>query len=317
MATIDYGFGVSAIDAEYLRPQLAAIHLIVENGRAAIIDAGTQFSLPAVMRTLADKRIAPEQVDYLILTHIHLDHAGGAGAFMQAFPNARLTVHPRGVFHMVDPSKLIAAVSAVYGEAETYKMYGDIVPVPRGRILPTPDGANLQLAGRTLRFYETMGHARHHVAIHDEKTGWMFAGDTFGLSYRELDEGDRQFLFPTTSPAHFDPQAYHRSIDLVGRLAADSVYVTHFSRVREPSLKAQVLHRLIDGHVEVALAARDAGKERAHALHEGVRRLFLDEARRFGSTLTEDKLLEIYGMDVDLNAQGLGAWLDSETKLKA
>jgi glyoxylase-like metal-dependent hydrolase (beta-lactamase superfamily II) len=312
MAIIEYGQGISAVDADYQRSRLAAIHLIVEQGRAAIIDSGTQYSVPLVLQALAAQGIPPEHVDYLILTHIHLDHAGGAGMLMRALPNAQLTVHPRGVYHMADPSKLVAGVSAVYGAARTHELYGDILPVPKERILPTPDGTRLALAGRPLRFYETAGHARHHVAVHDEKTGQVFAGDTFGLSYRELDEGDRQFVFPTTSPVQFDPVAYHTSIDCVARLVGDApVYVTHFSQVCRPREKAPILHRLVDAHAELALALRDRGTDRAGLLHEGVRALFLEEAQRFGSRLDEARLLEVYGMDVELNAQGLDVWLSS------
>jgi Metallo-beta-lactamase superfamily len=202
-------------------------------------------------------------------------------------------------------------VSAVYGAERTSAMYGDIHAVERGRILPTPDGAALELAGRTLRFYETPGHARHHVAVHDEKTGWVFAGDTFGLSYRELDDGERQFVFPTTSPNQFDPVAYHRSIDCVAHLASDAVFVTHFSRILRPLEQALVLHRLVDAHAALALDLRDAGPQRPAMLHERVRRLFLEEARNFGSRLSEEKLLDVYGMDVELNAQGLDIWLNT------
>lgn len=310
MATIDYGAGVTAVDSDYLRPGLAAIHLLIEEGRAAVIDTATQSASPLVLAALAQRGVAPEQVDFIILTHIHLDHAGGAGVLMRKCPNARLTVHPRGVAHMVDPSKLVEGVSDVYGPQRTKEMYGELLPVELGRIVPTPDGTTLQLAGRTLRFYETPGHARHHVAVQDEKTGWVFAGDTFGLSYRELDENGRQFLFPTTSPVHFDPAAYHRSIDCVARLASEAVYITHFSRIERPLERAQILHRLVDAHAQLALGLRDSGARRPALLQEAVERLFLEEARRFGSRLSEEKLLEVYGMDVELNAQGLDVWLD-------
>ena len=104
---IDYDHGISAIDAEYCRPRLAAIHLIVEGCTAALVDTGTSFSVPGVMEILCQRNIAPESVSYIFLTHIHLDHAGGAGEFMYRFPNASLVVHPRAARHMVDPTRLI------------------------------------------------------------------------------------------------------------------------------------------------------------------------------------------------------------------
>ncbi len=101
----DYEFGISAIDSGYQRPQLGAIHLIVEGGRAAIVDTGVNSSVPRVLDALRVKGIAPAQVDYVILTHIHLDHAGGAGLLLSQLPNAMLTVHPRGARHIIDPGK--------------------------------------------------------------------------------------------------------------------------------------------------------------------------------------------------------------------
>lgn len=310
-AIIDYGDGISAVDSGYVRPQLDAVHLIIENGRGAVIDTGAQHSVPHILGALSAKGIAPAAVDYVILTHIHLDHAGGAGALMRTLPNARLTVHPRGVRHMVDPSRLIEGTVAVYGEAQTQSLYGDILPVAMERIVATPDGTRLTLAGRLLSFHETPGHARHHVVIHDERSGRVFAGDTFGLSYRELDEDGRQFVFPTTSPVQFEPAPYHRSIDLIAGLAKEAVYLTHYSELRDPQAKVDDLHRLVDAHAALALALRDAGPERERGLYEGVRALLLEEAHRYGTRLSEDEVMAVYGTDVELNAQGLGVWLDT------
>ena len=308
---IDYEHGISAIDSGYQRPMLDAIHLMVEGGRAAIIDTGTNHSVPLVLQAMRKKRLKPEQVDYVILTHIHLDHAGGAGLFMQEFPNATLTVHPRGARHMADPGKLIAGTVAVYGEDPTRRMYGDILPVPAERILETPHASSIRLAGRELQFLDTPGHARHHVAIRDTRSGHVFAGDVFGLSYREMDEGDRQFIVPTSSPVQFDPEPYHRSIDLILQLNPEAVYLTHYSQIRDIQDKGAVLHRLVDAHAELGLREKNAGAERFERLREGVKRIFLAEARRWGSQLPDARILDVYANDVELNAQGLGFWLDS------
>lgn len=308
---VDYEHGISAIDSGYYRPMLDAIHLLVEGGRAAIVDTGTNYSVPLVLAAMRAKGLRPEQVDYVILTHIHLDHAGGAGLFMREFPNATLTVHPRGARHMADPSRLIAGTVEVYGEAATRRMYGDILPVPVERMVETPHGASIRLNGRELQFIDTPGHARHHVAVFDTRSGHVFAGDVFGLSYREMDQDGRQFTIPTTSPVQFDPAPYHRSVDLILALNPPAVYVTHYSQVRDIQEKGAVLHRLIDAHAELGLREKDAGAARPARLREGVKRIVLDEARRWGSTLTDERILDVYSNDVELNAQGLGYWLDT------
>lgn len=308
---IDYAHGISAIDSAYLRPTLDAIHLLVEGTRAAIIDTGTSRSVPLVLEALRRKGLKPEQVDYVILTHVHLDHAGGAGLFMRKFPNATLTVHPLGRRHLVDPGKLLAGTVAVYGEGPTRALYGEVVPVPAERILETPHASAIRLAGRELQFLDTPGHARHHVAIRDTKSGHIFAGDVFGLSYREMDEGDRQFIVPSSSPVQFDPEPYHRSIDLILRLKPEAVYVTHYSQIRDVPAKGEVLHRLVDAHAELGLREKHAGAARPERLREGVKRIFLEEARRWGSRLSDERILDIYSNDLMLNTQGLGSWLDA------
>lgn len=310
----DYGNGISAVDSVYDRREQTAIHLLVEDGRAAVIDTGTSHAVPHVLAALGARGVAPAQVDYVILTHVHLDHAGGAGQLMARFPNARLTVHPRGARHVIDPSRLLAATIAIYGEQETRRVYGEILPVPRERVVETPEGATLRLAGRELLFLDAPGHARHHVVVRDARTGHIFAGDTFGISYRELDQDGRQFSFPTTSPSQFDPPQLHRSIDRMLSLRPGAIYVAHFGRLTNLTVLAGDLHRLIDAHAELGERHRRAGAERKRLLTEGVRSLVLDESERHGWRLPREKTLEIFALDIELNAQGIESWLDSEGK---
>jgi glyoxylase-like metal-dependent hydrolase (beta-lactamase superfamily II) len=308
---IDYDFGISAIDSGYQRPTLDAIHLIVEGGRAAIVDAGVNSSVPRVLEALRAKGIAPAQVDYVVLTHIHLDHAGGAGLLLSQLPNTMLTVHPRGARHIIDPATLIASTRAVYGADAMARTYGQIVPVPRSRVIETPHGSSIKLNGREFAFYDTPGHARHHVCALDAKSGHVFAGDTFGLSYRELDCDGRQFIFPTSSPTQFDPAAAHRSLELISALRPAAIYVTHYSQVRDITRLADDMHRLIDAHEQLARAERAAGAARHARLKAGVADIVLGEARRYGWRLARDAVLEIFSGDIELNAQGLAIWLDT------
>jgi hydroxyacylglutathione hydrolase len=307
----DYGHGICAVDSVYDRRLQTAIHLLLEGGRAAIIDTGTAHAVPQVMAALRAQGVAPEQVDYVILTHVHLDHAGAAGQLMARLPNARLTVHPRGARHIVDPSRLLAATVAIYGAEQTRRIYGEILPVARERVIETPEGSTLRLAGRELLFLDAPGHARHHVVVRDGKTGHIFAGDTFGLSYRELDRDGRQFSFPTTSPSQFDPPALHRSIDRMLSFRPEALYVAHFGRLTNLTVLAADLHRLIDAHAELAERHRRAGAERKRLLMEGVSALVLAERERQGWRLPSEKVLEVFALDIELNAQGLESWLDA------
>lgn len=310
---IDYEFGISAVDSGYLRPQLDAIHLIIEGDRAAVVDTGVNSSVPRVLAALRAKGIAPAQVDYVILTHIHLDHAGGAGLLLSQLPNAMLTVHPRGVRHLIDPSQLIASTEAVYGSEHMARTYGRILAVPPGRVIETPHAASIALNGRELVFYDTPGHARHHVCVFDAKSRHVFAGDTFGLSYRELDDGGRRFIFPTSSPTQFDPAAEHRSLDLITDLRPPAIYLTHYGQVRDIARLADDMHRLVDAHEQLGRAGGDAGSERHARLKAGITEMIRGEARRYGWPLAEERVLEIFAGDIELNAQGLAIWVDTLT----
>lgn len=307
---IDYEHGISAIDSGFGRPLLDAIHLIVEGERAALVDAGTNASLPLVLDALKHKGLSPEQVDYVILTHIHLDHAGGAGALMRNLPNARLAVHPRGARHMAAPARLVAGTIAVYGEAQARQMYGDILPIPVDRIQETLEGATICLGERELTIFDTPGHARHHVCIRDNRSGHLFAGDMFGLSYREFDVGGRQFVFPSTTPVQFDPAAMHASIDRLLALRPEAIYITHYGQLRDVPRLGADLHRLVDAHVDAALRHGGAGAGRHAGIKSALAEILLAEARRQGWRMASDALLELMAVDLELNAQGLCAWLD-------
>ncbi|MFZ2854249.1 MAG: MBL fold metallo-hydrolase [Rhodocyclaceae bacterium] len=309
---IRYAQGIYAIDADYVRPRMASIHLLVENGRIAFVDTGNNESLVAALAALEALELDVQSVDYVILTHIHLDHAGGAGAMMRAFPNARLLVHPRGARHMADPTKLVAGAVAVYGAAEVRRLYGDVLPIDATRIIEATHELSVNLAGRELVCLDTPGHARHHICILDRRSGNIFTGDTFGLSYRELDTEGRQFIFPTTTPVQFDPDALHASLDLLVSYQPQAMYLTHFSEVTDVAAKAVELHRLIDAHLEIARREQNSGQERHSRIRAGLAHLLVDEAKRFGCRLPPAEILAVYATDLDLNALGLVVWLDSQ-----
>jgi glyoxylase-like metal-dependent hydrolase (beta-lactamase superfamily II) len=250
-------------------------------------------------------------VDYVVLTHIHLDHAGGAGAMMAAFSNARLVVHPRGARHMAEPSRLVAGVCAVYGAEYVQRVYGEILPIPKERIIEAPDGLVISLAGRELLCIDTPGHARHHICIVDKKTSGIFTGDMFGLSYRELDVDGRQFIFPTTTPTQFEPAEMRHSIQRLLSFSPEAMYLTHYSRLPDVRNQAANLLRHLDRLVDLAMAEKDSGAHRDQRIRQSMTVYLLEQIRAHGCQLSEAVLLEIWETDLDLNAQGLCVWLDS------
>jgi hydroxyacylglutathione hydrolase len=280
-----------------------------------VIDTGTRDAVPRTLAALEALGIAPEQVDWIVLTHVHLDHAGGAGHLMRRLPAARLAVHPRGVAHMADPAKLWAGTVAVYGREEAEATYGEPVPVDPARIVPLPDGAAIGFAGRTLEALDAPGHARHHVAIRDDATGHVFTGDTFGISYRELDVDGRAFAFPSSTPVQFDPDALRGTLHRILALRPDAVYLTHWSKVGDvPRLGAGLL-RMVDRYEALALeslAAEGADPARLlPALERGMDALLLGEAAAHGSPLSPAVLRQVMALDIRLNAAGLLAWLQA------
>lgn len=309
--------GIHTLDSGFMRPRLDAIHLIEHRGRAVFIDTGTGHSVPLMLAALEQLGLGVDAVDYVILTHVHLDHAGGAGLLMQSLPQARLVVHPRGAPHMIEPDRLWAATVAVYGEARARADYGRLVPVPAARVIEAGDGHSLDWAGRRLSFIDTPGHARHHFCVRDHHAEALFTGDTFGLSYRELDQDARAFIFPTTTPTQFDPEALHASVDRLLACSPRAIYLTHYSEITDIARLGADLHRLIDAHAELGLAwsDHDAGAAREAGLSQGVRRIVIDEARRQGAD--PDLWTEVYFNDIPLNAQGLAAWLDFRRRKSA
>lgn len=302
--------GIHTIDTAQVRPRFAAAYLIVGDGRGAFVDCGTNHSVPHMLAELERAGMTAEQVDWLILTHVHLDHAGGAGALLPHLPNARVVVHPRGARHVIDPSKLMAGATAVYGEELMQRLYGTLQPVPAERVLEAGDGLVVDLAGRPLMCLDAPGHARHHIVIHDELAEVFLTGDTFGISYREFDTDRGAFVFPTTTPVQFDPEALHASIERMLSYRPLAMFPTHFGRVDNVSRLANDMHEQIDAMVALTRAC-DNQADRHQALVAGLRSLLLTRARRHGVVLDESVIDELLAGDIELNAQGLEVWLDS------
>jgi glyoxylase-like metal-dependent hydrolase (beta-lactamase superfamily II) len=303
-----FDHGITAVDTGFVRPQFDAAWLVVEQGRAAVIDTGTNAAVPRLLAALAAQGLEPGAVDWVIPTHIHLDHAGGAGLLMQHLPNARMVVHARGARHMVDPSQLLAGVRAVYGDEVVRRDYGELVPVPAGRVIAAGDGQVVQLAGRPLLLLDTPGHARHHLCVWDEASRGCFTGDTLGVSYREFHTAHWHYALPSSSPVQYDPVALRASVARLLALRPQLAYITHFGAVRPVAAQAEMVLRQSDAMAELTRSLHGApGFDQR--LREGLRAIYLGEARSRGVGLPQADILALLEADVELNAQGLAIWI--------
>lgn len=313
LPVMDAGFGITCLDTGLGRPGLAACYLMEAGDSLAIIETGTLHTVPDMLALIEQKGYRREQVELVIVTHVHLDHAGGAGRLMQLLPNARLVVHPRGARHMMAPAKLQAGATAVYGEEKYQQQYGDLIPVPVERIIEAADGDTLSLGDRPLRFIDTPGHARHHFCVWDETSGGVFTGDTLGIVYRELCDGYGSFVMPTTTPVQFDPEVLPRSIDTVMTLEPQRFFLTHYGAVEQTADHARQLKYHIGEYVKIAEQCR-ASKNRQADLVRALTAYTLSSLADHGSPLAVDQQKKLIETDMILNAQGLAVWLQQQEK---
>lgn len=310
--------GVYCIETGLYRHGLAACYLVREGDRVAFVDTGTSNTVPLLMAVLETLGLGPEQVDYVIPTHVHLDHAGGAGELMARCPNARLVIHPKGAPHMIDPSRLTAGATAVYGEEAFVRDFGKLVPVPEQRVTVADDGMVIDLNGRLLTFIDTPGHANHHGCVFDARSGGFFTGDTYGISYREFDTQDGPLLFAPTTPVAFDPDAWQESLDKILSFNPRAVYLTHYGRVDHPQALERDLRKSIRDLAELALTEETTGREgRLERLKEGVANHLIAQVGGHGCDLSEHQIRQLLAVDIDLNARGLEVWLVRREKKAA
>lgn len=309
ISTEEYTGGVSVIDAGFVREHMAACYLVEAETEVAFIEVGTNSSTPRLMKVLRERGWKPEDVRYVIVTHVHLDHAGGAGSLMQLLPEATFLVHPYGARHMIDPTKLEAGARAVYGDELFDRIYGKLIPIAQDRVQIMEDGDEVSLGNRQLKFIDTPGHARHHFCVHDSLTNGWFTGDTFGLSYREFDTPDGAFVFPTTTPVQFDPEALKLSVI---RLVADNpacMYLTHYGRVDDVQHLANKMIEGVDKLAGFAEQYKD-DESRTQKIESAISNWLLDGLRVHGVKLADERCLELLRSDIILNTQGIEFWLD-------
>ena len=309
--------GISLIDAEYLYPGVVAVYLLQQQDQLAIIETGTANSAANILTVIENQGFSPDNVAYIIPTHVHLDHAGGAGELMQHCQNAQLVIHPYGARHMIDPSKLIAGTVAVYGEEKFKQLYGELKPIDAERVIEAPDNFELTLGERRLRFLDTPGHARHHFCVYDEGSQGIFSGDTFGLCYKEITTEAGPFIFPTTTPIQFDPPALLQSIDRLMDLKPKQMYLTHFGDIEPTDAVVNQLKKRIHDFTEIALTEKHYNNDRLQRIEQSLKDYLLAELTAMQCHQPVDFLEQFLRNDISLNAQGLDIWIEKISKESA
>lgn len=310
MDVIHHGCGIEQLDADYVAPGLACVYVIEHQQRLTIIESGTSHTAHQLLQYLERTGRHPEQVDYIFLTHIHLDHAAGAGTLMAECPNARLVVHERGVTHMANPAKLEAGTRAVYGDELYEKLYGRLLAIAPERIISATEGTEIDWQGRVFHCYDTPGHALHHICIHDSLSNGLFSGDTLGLSYRQFDTDERvPFLFVTTTPVHFDPIAMRQSIERMVALAPSAAYLTHYGPVVLNEHNVQQLLNSLEAFVAIAISQRSTDSQDVEQMSQDIEDWLVAQLRERGPLpMDEQTCRKWLATDAKLNAQGLAVW---------
>jgi glyoxylase-like metal-dependent hydrolase (beta-lactamase superfamily II) len=227
--TESLGYRIYQIPLADLKTTYRSTGYIIREDKTILIETGAAPSNGVIQSSLKELAIEPEQLDFIAVTHIHLDHAGGAGLLMEQCPNARLLVHKRGAKHMADPEKLIAGARQVYGDHFDH-LFNPILPVPAERIVIMEDGASLDIGNnRSLQFLDAPGHAFHHFVVNDPVSKGLFSGDNAGIFFRQLyDEQGIAFTLPVSAPTQFVPEIMEQTVSRLIALNPERLYFTHF-----------------------------------------------------------------------------------------
>lgn len=295
------------IETHYLEPGKMSAYLVVEDDQALFVDTNTAHAVPHLLAALDAEGFTPDQVAYIVITHVHLDHAGGTAELLRHCPNATILCHPKAARHLIDPARLIAGSKVVYGEAAFAKLYGEILPIDTARIRTVADGEELVWGSRTLRFLHTEGHATHHISTYDSRSNCVFAGDSFGIGlHAGLRPGPR-FLVATTSPPDFDAPAARTSLDRILATGAQHVCVGHFGIFDDLEAGAAQIRRTIDAFEAVVHEAADSDLpdyELQGFCYPKVEAILREELVRCGVTDVDADMNWLAG-DAVVNAMGL------------
>lgn len=306
---------IFCFDANYIRKRFAAIHFINQNNKILIVDTATNHSAKRFLNALQTMNISPECVEWIVLTHVHLDHAGGAGFLMRMCPNARLAVHPRGARHMVNPEKLWASVVSVYGKEDAEKQYGELIPVDENRVIAVGEGEVISFQNRKLQIFDSPGHANHHIVIFDEESKSFFTGDAFGIAYPELTSTDGEFILISSTPTQFEPVKFDTTIKKIMEQKPKSCFLTHFSKIMNIEKNGYELLKQLDEYVSITQEASNNCESQQDQIKRKLFELLYKKLEKTNLNISKNKFGNLLSLDLSLNAQGLEYW-NSKTNKK-
>ncbi len=296
------GSGVLEIDTLLGGWRRVTAGYLIEGPAPVLVETGSQSSVPALLDSLQRLGVGASDLAGVVVTHIHLDHAGGVGDVARAFPAATVYVHEKGARHLADPTRLIDSAARVYGSLLD-SLYGRLDPTPAERIRVLPDDETIPIGpDRVLTAVDSPGHAKHHVGLHDSVTGILFAGDAVGV---KLPDGG--VLRPATPPPDFDLDQALESLRRFAARRPTGIALAHYGLLPNPQELLEEAEGVLRQWAETAEAAYRSGDDIAEAL-----------ARRFDSDvagLAPEHLEKLEVMNgVHSNAAGLRRWLDQRER---
>lgn len=296
---------IKTIDCQYLKNEFASAYLMIEQDEALFIDNNTNSAIPILLNSMQESNIKNEDIRYLIITHIHLDHAGATSNLVRLFPNATVLAHPKAAPHLISPRRIVEGASAVYGKDNFEKLYGEIREIPENRIRIIKDGEILKFGERDLKFIYTKGHANHHFVIHDSETNAIFTGDSFGISYPNMKESGSPFLIPSTTPTDFDGVEAKISVQKILETKADYAYLTHFDKWTNMQDGAEQLIEGIEKMEEIIDKLINSNFNTDEQKHFTEKQISDYYHEKLSSKNISNQVLDFLKEDIMINAMGI------------
>ena len=299
------------IDSFYGSPLHSCVYLVGDSGEYALIDCGTALSAVYILCALERLNIDPKAVKYILPTHVHLDHAGGAGVLCKDMSEAKVYVHPRGHRHLIDPTRLVQGSVVIYGEHMMKFAVGDTQPVPEERCLALEDGQVLEVGKLNLLTQFTPGHAKHHCGFFEEKNSNYFTGDVLGNSYEMMTRNGKSLMFLCSAPVDYDGDEWKNSLDKIISLKPKRAGLCHYGVIDNVQQAVDDLKRIIDKNDSLAMKLLSIGDDadRRKAVEEMVWGLFWDEFEAYGSPMTREQAEKWMRKDVHISTEGMANWL--------